>query len=397
MKRKSRRARILYFTGGLLALLALGLHLADKNYVYKALYHNFAGIDDNAIFEENLVPPAVRPQPWPQAANYNRAKLPASLRDTLEQIQTIALLVLQNDSLRFEEYWDGFGPQSRTNSFSVAKSIVSTLVGIAIKDGHIKSIDQPVSDFLPEFSKGKKKHITLRHLLMMSSGLNWDESYSNPLSMTTEAYYGTDLRKLMGRLEAVEAPGKQFSYKSGDTALLGMVLKKATGKSLSDYASERLWQRIGAQEPAEWSVDHKGGDEKAYCCFFSNAPDFARLGQLYLHQGIWKGDTLLSAAYVKEAVTPHRLPDVTGQATDYYGLQWWAIPQEEMYYARGILGQYIMVSPKDSLVIVRLGKKRADKVNNHYAEVPAIMRAVRKMYPLSVAAEAHVMAGSDGP
>jgi CubicO group peptidase (beta-lactamase class C family) len=292
-------------------------------------------------------------------------------------------VVIQNDSIRHEAYWDGYGPESRSNSFSVAKSIVSTLVGIALKDGLIRSIDQPVGDFLPEFKEGEKQKITIRHLLMMSSGLNWEESYSNPLSMTTEAYYGHDLRKLIGRLEVAEAPGKRWQYLSGDTQVLSFVLEAATGKSLSDYASERLWKRVGAEQDAEWSIDREDGVEKAYCCVFSNARDFARLGQLYLNQGVWKGDTILSAAYVKQATTPHGLPDVEGKPSNWYGLQWWILPAEtgvKGYYARGILGQYVIVVPEKKLVMVRLGKKRGEKIGNHFEELIELTRTVAAQY-----------------
>src|SRR5690606_33587242 len=138
--------------------------------------------------------------------------------------------------LLHEQYWDGYSEESLSNSFSVAKSIVSILVGIALQEGALQSIDQPVGDYLPEFKEGAKANITIKHLLWMSSGLNWDESYGNPLSVTTEAYYGSDLKKVVRRLEAVEKPGQQFEYKSGDTQVLGFVLEAATGKSLADYA-----------------------------------------------------------------------------------------------------------------------------------------------------------------
>ena len=293
-------------------------------------------------------------------------------------------MLIKNDSIRQEHYWDGYGPESLSNSFSVAKIIVSTLIGIAVKDGHIKSINQPVADFLPEFRKNGKQNITIRHLLMMSSGLNWDESYSSPISMTTEAYYGSDLRELIARLRPEELPGLSFSYKSGDTQVLAFVLEAATGKDLSDYASERLWQRIGATQAAEWSTDKENGDEKAYCCFFSNARDFARLGKLYLNNGIWNGDTLLPAGYVTAATTAHQLPDATGKPTDFYGLHWWIYPNlsgERIVYARGILGQYIALVPSRNLIMVRLGHKRGEKEGNHYSDLRVLLEYTLQMYP----------------
>lgn len=381
MNRKTKR-----FGLGLVLLVGLAaawLHMADKNYVYKALYHNFADIDDHLIFHQRKIKASPKPQPWPQARRYNQVPMPESLEQLHRDLQSIAFVMVHRDSLLHEQYWEGYSEESISNSFSVAKSIVSVLVGIALQEGAIRSIDQPVGDFLPEFKEGDKAKITIKHLLWMSSGLNWDESYSNPLSMTTEAYYGNNLKKVIKRLDAAEEPGRQFEYKSGDTQVLGFVLEAATGKSLADYAEEKLWQQLGAEHKAEWSVDHPLGNEKAYCCFFSNARDFARIGQLYLRQGVWKGDTLLSADYVRASVTPSGLTDAkTGKTSDHYGYQWWILPDykgQYVYYARGILGQYIIVIPEKDLVIVRLGKKRGEHINNHPSEVMALIDAANQM------------------
>lgn len=283
----------------------------------------------------------------------------------------------------YEQYWDGYSDASLSNSFSMAKSIVSMLVGVAIKEGKISSVEQPVGDFLPSFREGAKARIKLKHLLWMSSGLNWDESYSNPFSVTTEAYYGSDLKKVIRRLEAVAAPGQAFDYKSGDTQVLAMVLEAATGKKLSAYAEEKLWKSIGAAHDAEWSIDKPGGIEKAYCCFFSNARDFARLGKLYLHQGVWQGDTLVPPAYVQASLRPSGLVKASDKSkVDFYGYQWWLLPQykgQDVFYARGILGQYIIVVPEKELVIVRLGKQRGERLGSHPGEVLAMIDAVNEM------------------
>src|SRR5690606_21613805 len=132
-----------------------------------------------------------------------------------------------------------------------------------------------------------------------ASGLNFQEAYSSPFNHTTDAYYGTDLRKLINSLEVDVSPGTQYRYKSGDTQLLEMVLRSATGKRMSQYASEKVWSKLGAAHPARWSLDHKEGDEKAYCCFYSNALDFARIGKLYQHKGYWEGRKVVSSSWVK--------------------------------------------------------------------------------------------------
>ncbi|GGG24040.1 serine hydrolase domain-containing protein [Pontibacter amylolyticus] len=383
MNRKTRRFGIGFIL--VIGLAAAWLHMADKNYVYKALYHNFADINDHLIFHQRKIEAANKPQPWPLATNYNQLSLPKELQQLHEQLESVAFVVVHRDSLLYEQYWDGYSEESLSNSFSVAKSIVSILVGIALQEGKIRSIDQPVGDFLPEFREGAKAKITIRHLLWMSSGLNWDESYANPLSVTTEAYYGSDLKKVVRRLEAVEEPGQKFSYKSGDTQVLGFVLEAATGQNLADYAEEKLWRPLGAERKAEWSIDHPLGNEKAYCCFFSNARDFARIGQLYLQQGVWQGDTLVSPDYVQASLTPNGLTDAnTGEPTTHYGYQWWLLPDYKgqfVFYARGILGQYIIVIPEKELVIVRLGKKRGERLDSHPSEVMAMIDAVNQMVP----------------
>ncbi|MER2998833.1 serine hydrolase domain-containing protein [Pontibacter populi] len=376
MNRKAKR-----FTFGgvlLLGLVAAWVHMGDKNYVYKALVYNFADIDDNLIFDQREIDAPSKPQLWPKAANYNTIVWPDSLQQLHEELESVAFLVIHKDSILHEQYWGGYSEESLSNSFSMAKSIVSILIGAAMRDGDIKTIDQPVADFLPSFKKGDKRNITIKHLLMMSSGLNWDESYANPLSVTTEAYYGTNLKKVIKRLEAVEEPGQRFSYKSGDTQILGMVVEAATGRSLSQYAEEKLWRPLGAEHDAEWSVDNPTGIEKAYCCFFSNARDFARIGKLYLHNGIWKGDTIVDPAYVRDSLTPNGLLTNSGKPADY-GYQWWLLPNykgQNIFYARGILGQYIIVIPEKETIIVRLGKKRGERVNGHLTEVLAMIDAV---------------------
>ncbi|WP_242916079.1 serine hydrolase domain-containing protein [Pontibacter liquoris] len=383
MNRKTRR----FGLGTLLVVLlaAAWIQMADKNYVYKAVYHNFADIDDNQIFEQRKVDAPRKAQPWPLAARYNKVSLPASLQQLHQDLESVAFLVIHNDSILYEKYWDGYSDNSKSNSFSMAKSIVSMLVGAALQEGKIKSVEQPVSDFLPEFKEGAKARIKIKDLLRMSSGLNWDESYVNPFSMTTEAYYGDNLKKVIGRLEAVEEPGKKYSYKSGDTQVLAFILKAATGKSLSEYAEEKLWKPLGAAHDAEWSIDHLGGMEKAYCCFFSNARDFARFGKLYLHNGIWNGDTLVPPAYVKASLTPNGLVDAAdGKKVDFYGYQWWLLPAykgQRIFYARGILGQYIIVIPEKNLIIVRLGKKRGERIGPHPSEVMAMIDGVNEMVP----------------
>lgn len=366
---------ILLFLLSIIVLLTTYAFATGKTYLFKAIWYNFAGIDDYKIFDNNTVA-AGNAQPWPVSATYNKVTTPDDLNQFLVSLKTVAVVVIKNDSLLYEKYWDGYSDSSLSNSFSVAKSITSLLIGAAIKEGKIRSVDEPVGNYLPEFKEGLAAKLRIKDLLTMSSGSNWDESYSNPLSVTTESYYGSDLYKTATGVKIVKEPGTYHSYKSGDTELLGLVLEKATGKTISDYASEKLWQPLGAEHPAKWSTDKKNGNEKAFCCFNTNARDFARIGRLMLDSGRWKGNAIIDSAYYIQSVTACQIPDEGGSSCDDYGYQWWIYPESPgVFYARGILGQYIIVIPSKNLVVVRLGHKRSDNfVNGAPKEVDELIK-----------------------
>jgi CubicO group peptidase (beta-lactamase class C family) len=348
--------------------------VSGKTYLFKAVYYNFAGIDDYRIFTNDTVRTATV-QPWPVSARYNKVGSPDSLNELLKEIRSVAVVVIKNDSLLYEQYWDGYSASSLSGSFSMAKSITSLLVGAAIKEGKIKSVDELVGSYLPEFREGLGAKMKIKDLLTMSSGSNWDESYKNPLSVTTEAYYGSDIRKAITGVKIEKEPGTYHTYKSGDTELLALILEKATGKRLSEYASEKLWQPLGAEHAALWSTDDRNGLIKAYCCFNSNARDFARIGQLMLDSGRWKGNAIIDSSYYTQSITPCNVPDESGQRCNDYGFQWWLAPAYPgVFYARGILGQYIIVIPSKNIVVVRLGHKRRDnKVNGLFQDVNALI------------------------
>jgi CubicO group peptidase (beta-lactamase class C family) len=361
-----------------LLVIILGLNLfvilSGRFYLYKGVADTYLkgrtipAIDEYKIFENRKIESGTC-QEWPLAKNYNKIPLTGPWLEKSRELGTIAYLVIQNDSIRSEQYWDGFSDTSRTNSFSMSKTIVSILVGIAIDEGKIKSVDERVGDFIPEFRTGENAELTVKHLLTMSSGINFDENYANPLAFPAAAYYGTELQKLLFSYRVTEKPGKTFRYLSGNTAILSIVLERATGRHISDYASEKLWKPMGAKMPAYWSLDHKDGMEKAYCCFNSNARDFARFGQLYLDSGRWHGKQLVSEAYASQSVRLAGLVDDDGTPNRRYGFSWWILPEYKghfIFYARGILGQYVIVVPDQKMVIVRLGRKReAEKRNDH--------------------------------
>lgn len=364
-KNKKPFRRLLLLTVIILLLLPF---VTGYRYLYKAVFYNFAGIDDYEIFDNNTVSTGT-PIPWQLSDAYTNT-IPDTLNAYLERLKTVGLVVIKDRKILAEKYWEGYSDSSHSGSFSVAKSITSLLVGAAIRDGKITSADDPVSKYLPEFAEGEKAKVKIVDLLTMSSGSNWGESYANPFSVTTRLYYGSDAYKTATSVKMIDAPGTLHRYKSGDTQLLGLIVEKATGKTLSDYAAEKLWKPLGAEHPALWSTDAQGGDEKAYCCFNSNARDFARIGQLMLDSGKINGVPVIDSQYFKQSITPCLIPDGSGRPCEYYGYQWWIIPNEkEIFYARGILGQYIICIPSKNMVIVRLGKERDERVNNTPQEV----------------------------
>jgi len=350
------------------------------NYLYKALWYNYVDIEDYKIFPNRTVDKGSAMR-WTTGANYNAIQPDLQLRRTLERLESTALVVVRNDSLLYEEYWDGYGKSSVSNSFSIAKSVVALLTGFALQDRAIKSLDEPIGNYLREFADGDKSKITIRHLLTMTSGTDWDEAYSSLFSITTEAYYGNDLKKIYTSVNVKDEPGTVWEYKSGDTGLLALVLEKATGKTLSQYASEKLWKPLHAEHPALWSLDSENGVEKAYCCFNATARDFARIGSLMLNKGSFRGTQLLDKNYVELVLKAVNLPERNGQSVDYYGMQWWVLPDRDgVFYARGILGQYILVVPEKNTVVVRLGKARGEPVNTTHEEVYALVDWILKSY-----------------
>ena len=271
--------------------------------------HNSAQIDDYRFFYTRTVESG-EPLRIPFGSDYNKGVSLDPLLYALEKSKSVAFLVVKNDSLRFEKYWDGGGENSITNSFSMAKSIISLLVGCAIEDGYIESVEQEISDFIPEIEQaGDFGGVKIRHLLEMSSGLNWLENYKRPISVTAKAYYGTNLKSLVLNREFINPPGLAYKYQSGNTQILGVLLERAVGESVSSYAGRSLWSKIGAEQDALWSLDYNGGVEKVFCCFNSNARDFAKIGLLMLNRGRVGDGVVVGEDYVDWLLTLPKLID----------------------------------------------------------------------------------------
>lgn len=366
------RKKWMMISSGVLVLIAL-IFLCLPTYMREALIHWYPDISDTYIFSSNTVSKADVCWDFPEARDFNSYQMTPEENKYLDQYGTVAYLVIRNDSVLYEVYRDGWTPETLSNIFSATKSIVGLLIGIAYDEGYIESLDDKVSKYLPEFKEGDKDKITIRHLLTMSSGLDWDEAYTALISKTTEAYYGDNIRDLVMNLEVAEEPGKRYSYKSGDTQILSFVLEAALNKehkekesvTISDYAQEKLWQPVQACNDALWNLDREGGDEKTYCCFNTTARDMAHLARLILHNGNWNGKQVISEKYLQEAISPavYLENEFADGPLDYYGFQIWIMNYKGMQFPafRGLGGQYIFAIPQKNAIVVRLGHKRSDE------------------------------------
>jgi len=258
------------FTTLLLVFAAvLGLYFSGNMHLLKAIKSTYLvgktgpTIDDYYKFI-NITVEANQPQPLLFYGVTSNVNLTPEEEDLFEKWETSAFVTLKDGKMLFEKYWDKYSDESLTNSFSMAKGFTSLCIGAAIKEGKIKSTNQLISDFFPEY---EGSGIRIKHLLQMSSGIDFGESYGDPFGFMAKAYYGTDVYNLTLSKKSTKPPGVEWKYQGGNTLLLSFIIQKATGKSLSTYFSENFWQPIGAKNDALWTLDIKEGKERSYCCF----------------------------------------------------------------------------------------------------------------------------------
>jgi CubicO group peptidase (beta-lactamase class C family) len=362
---------ISYFILAILLIANLFIILSGRFYLYKGIANTYLkgrsgpSIYDKDVFFNNTIHGSKKPQSWIKSSKYNSKEIPSKYQKLFDQLDTKAFLVFKGDSIVFEKYLDEHKRETVSNSFSAAKTVVALLIGAAIDDGKIKSLDEKVGKYIPEFNTGGKEKITIRHLLMMSSGLDWQESGKNPLSENAESYYGNNLYGLVTRQHAIEKPGVRFEYQSGNSQLLGFIIEKATKKDLSSYCQAKIWDKIGAEKNAFWSLDKENGDEKSFCCMYASARDFGRLGKLILNKGKWGDQQVISEKYMTEMCSNPKMSTDEHVPNLRYGLHIWSFMGEKkpIWYCRGILGQYIITIPSEDLVIVRLGQKRSENIS----------------------------------
>lgn len=356
--------KILQTFGLVLVILFSLLYISEYKYLLTAVSniylkgHTTAYLSDYKNFDNRILKPSENPQPWPLHSEFNKVNFTKEQEQINFDNKTVAFLLIKNDSIFFEKYYDGYKLDSKSNSFSVAKSYVAALLGKAIMDGYIQSLDQPVIDFIPELKGEFASIVTVGDLASMASGQNWDEAYYSPFSVTTAAYFVEDLGKIILTQPINETPGESYEYKSGTTQLLGMVIRKATGKSLTDYLYENFWNPMGSEYESLWQVDSdENGLEKAYCCIASNARDFARMAKLYKNHGKWDDKVLLDSIFISKSLTPRF------EKNPEYGYSWWLknYKGHQVFMNRGHLGQYVITFSEENLILVRLGHSKGSR------------------------------------
>ena len=372
MKAFQRFLLVLGITGVLLGVI----WLSPYGYLIKGVRLTYligeksANYLDYKSFDTRIV--ANDPNHIAEFAESKEAKtvaLSAPLTEMLQRTNSGSFLVFRHDTLVCEQYFSPISDTVRTNSFSMAKTLTCLMVQKAIEQKLIGSWDEPVRKYLPWVGKsaaegGKSiagvslsklasnaEKLTLKHLVTMSAGLQWNESYQSPLGITAKAYYGSDIEATMREIPVIVEPGTQFEYQSGATQLLGLVLEHVTGKHLADLASEWFWKPLGMEASASWSLDKAKGRELNFCCFNARARDFGRLGLMVMHHGAG----LVDSGFLAMARKPF---EVDGKIlSPFYGHAFWLgeVDGIKFQYFNGMKGQYIVVIPDYHLVVVRTG------------------------------------------
>jgi CubicO group peptidase (beta-lactamase class C family) len=336
----------------------------------RTVIHNVADLDDHAIFANRTVAAAAHPTELPALPATPRFVKAMQVPDGsdatqgldayLAQTQTAAFIVVHDGVIVHERYGRGYDERSLLNSFSIAKSMVATLVAIAMAEGRIPSLEATVAEYCPDFAGLPYGAVTLRSLVMMTSGMADRPSI---LPGRAQYYYGDDLHAVVEGAQPGEAG---WRYSEADIQVLGFVLQAAVGKSVSEYLAEKLWQPLGMEAPALWALDREGGVEKTFCCVSARARDFARFGQVFLDGGRANGRQVVPSDWAA-----HRVVDGVRTPDGYTHRQLWWFPAgvEGDYYAYGHNGQYVYVNPASRTVIVKFSE------TSHQDPVP-MFRAV---------------------
>ena len=323
-----------------------------------------ASIDDYKFFDNVEIKKSDSLFEWPKHNLYNQIGSSKTLDSVHKKNETVAFLIIKNDSIIKEDYFLGYDENSMTNSFSMSKSIISFLFLKSIEEGTIPSLNSKLTDYFPAFNESNGGNVTLSDLSTMSSGLVWEENYKDLMGITAQAYVTKDLNKLMMGSKFSGDSGDKFKYLSGNTQLLAMAIEKANSSTIQELTYKWLWNPMGAKNDALWMIDSKEKNmTKAYCCLSSNAKDFAKVGLVYKNFGKINEQKLIDSSFISMSIKPRF------NSNPIYGYGLWIGKQNniDFFSLRGHQGQYVIVIPKEDVIIVRLGKRksRGSDLNNH--------------------------------
>ena len=352
-------------------LLAVLAQVTDNGHVWQGLrecyfrgYKN-AQVDDLPYKVSRTVSASTTPRSWPLHAQFTPT-LPAAILDSTHAQGTVALAVVHRDSLLLDWTSDRIDGADtlRTNSFSVAKTFTALAVGAAVTDG-LLSVDDPVSRYLPRFREGPGADLTVKHVLQMRSGIPFGENYKNPVGFMARSTYGRDILDRTAEYEVEGAAGTPWKYQGGNTLLLQEILLQVLDEPLGSWFERRIWQPLGCAEDAEWAVDNQG-HERNYCCFYTRATEYARLGQFLLDSGEVDGVPLIDRTFMADLMAPiGPLPD--GTDIQHYGYQVWMGHHRGHAFTAmvGLHGQYVLAVHDLDLVAVRTGFRRPKGKRDH--------------------------------
>lgn len=271
-----------------------------------------------------------------------------TIQDYINKFKVGGLIILRNGKILHEEYNFGNNQESRWISFSVTKSVTSMLLGAAIKDGFIKNVEEPVVTYLPHLIDSSYRDVTIKQVLHMSSGIKWNEDYTDPYSDVSLAsgLNSLELYSYLNKLGKSSNPGEKFNYNTGEANLIGGIVRSAIGNNLSTYLEQKIWKPFGMEHDAYWVLDNNYSLELGGCCINATLRDYSRIGLFAMNKGITReGIAVLPTNWIDESTNP-------SNNLKYYGYQWWLDgPEYESFYADGIFGQFIWIDPSSKIVV----------------------------------------------
>ncbi len=354
-----KKIRILVITIAVLFAVVYTLNLEYFARGIRIVYLNLETtvfIDDLKYFDYETIKSPLEKSPWAESED-KTTNFSTEFEDYNKKMRTAAYIVIHNDTIIGEKYYEDYSVNSSTNSFSMAKTPVSLMMAKAFEQGYINSLEDKVIDYIPELKGEFANDVKIIDLAAMTSGIDWDEGTSNPFSPVAKQYFYEDLNKLMLDQKFIDEPSKTYKYSSGNTQILSMVIEKATGMKTNDYFEKEFWSKINPDNDAYWQIDSKeSGNVKSFCCLHSNARDFSRLGKLYIDNGSWNGSQIIDSTFIQKSTKPY-LDDFRE-----YGIGVWLSDYKDLKISlmSGHQGQYVIMIPEKKLIITRLGERDVD-------------------------------------